>query len=107
MSEAAREGSTKKRCFHQITLKGSALLDLIDAGVIQPDENGDVDTDGFERFWSEFEKRINAEISVRTSRKICETFIDRHPDLPLHLSIIALIVSIVVPILRKFLEGMT
>lgn len=83
MSETTREEPAKKRCFHKITLKGSALLDLIDAGVIQPDENGDVNLAGFERFWSEFEKRINAEISVRMSRKICETFIDRHPDFPL------------------------
>lgn len=32
---------------------------------------------------------------------------DRHPYIPLALSIIALIASIAMPILRRFLEGMT
>lgn len=33
-------------------------------------------------------------------------FYERHPNFPLWISIFALIVSIIMPILRKFLEGM-
>ncbi len=34
-------------------------------------------------------------------------FPENHPDLPLAISIIALIASIAMPLLRRFLEGMT
>lgn len=106
MKETMREEPAKKRCFHQITLKGSALLDLIDAGVIQPDENGNVDTDGFERFWIEFEKKMEADMAERMSDRDHESFEEKYPNFPLYLSLIALIASIIVPILRRFLEGM-
>lgn len=35
-----------------------------------------------------------------------EDFPERHPDLPMWISLIALIASIAMPLLRKFLEGM-
>ena len=41
-----------------LTMKGIALLELVDAGVIRREEDGSVDTDGFEVFWSGFERNL-------------------------------------------------
>ena len=42
----------------EITLKGLALVELAEAGVIQREESGGVDTEGFERFWEAFEPKL-------------------------------------------------
>lgn len=101
-----QEERTKQGMHLQITLKGSALMGLLNAGIIQPDENGDLDTDGFERFWIEFEKKMEADVAERMSDRDHESFEEKYPNFPLYLSLIALIASIIVPILRRFLEGM-
>lgn len=41
-----------------LTMKGIALMKLVDAGVIRRGDDGSVDTDGFERFWSGFERNL-------------------------------------------------
>ena len=55
-----------------LTLKAAALIGLVEAGVIRREETGDVDTDGFERFWCKFERNLEiamdnamAELSAR------------------------------------------
>lgn len=39
--------------------------------------------------------------------KILKEFPNKHPDLPLYISVIALVISIILPIIRRFLEQMT
>lgn len=39
--------------------------------------------------------------------KLLKEFPEKHPDLPLYISIIALAISIALPMLRRFLEQMT
>lgn len=41
-----------------MTLKGVALVKLVEAGVIQRNADGSVDTTGFERFWQGFERNL-------------------------------------------------
>ena len=40
-----------------LTMKGIALVKLVEAGVIQREE-GNVNTDGFETFWNGFERNL-------------------------------------------------
>ena len=44
------------------TLKAAALIGLVENGVIQREENGDVDTENFERFWCYFERQMDTAI---------------------------------------------
>lgn len=44
------------------TLKAAALIGLVENGIIQPEENGDIDTENFERFWSYFERQMDTVI---------------------------------------------
>ena len=55
-----------------LTLKSVALIDLVEAGVIQRDDDGGVDTERFERFWCRFQGSLDtamenamAELSAR------------------------------------------
>ena len=41
-----------------ITLKGKALLALVEAGILQPTEEGGIEIDRFNRFWKKFEKSL-------------------------------------------------
>ena len=41
-----------------LTMKGIALMKLVEAGVIQREEDGNVNTDGFETFWDSFERNL-------------------------------------------------
>lgn len=41
-----------------LTMKGIALVKLVEAGVIQREEDGNVNTDGFETFWNGFERNL-------------------------------------------------
>ena len=41
-----------------LTMKGIALMKLVEAGVIQREEDGNVNTDGFETFWDGFERNL-------------------------------------------------
>lgn len=50
-----------------ITLKAAALIGLVENGVIQPEENGDIDTENFERFWCYFERQMDTVIYDRLS----------------------------------------
>lgn len=44
------------------TLKAVALIGLVENGIIQRDENGDINTDAFERFWARFERNVDLSI---------------------------------------------
>ena len=44
------------------TLKAAALIGLVENGVIQREENGDIDTENFERFWCYFERQMDTAI---------------------------------------------
>ena len=44
------------------TVKAAALIGLVENGIIQPEENGDIDTENFERFWSYFERQMDTVI---------------------------------------------
>ena len=55
-----------------LMLKSVALIDLVEAGVIQRDDDGGVDTERFELFWRRFQGNLNnamdnamAELSAR------------------------------------------
>lgn len=55
-----------------LTLKSVALIGLVEAGVIQKDDDGGVDTERFERFWRRFQGNLDnamdnamAELSAR------------------------------------------
>ena len=55
-----------------LTLKSVALIGLVEAGVIQKDDDGGVDTEQFERFWRRFQGNLDnamdnamAELSAR------------------------------------------
>lgn len=50
-----------------ITLKAAALIGLVENGVIQREENGDIDTENFERFWCYFERQMDTVICDRLS----------------------------------------
>ena len=41
-----------------LTMKGIALVKLVEAGVIRREEDGNVNTDGFETFWNGFERNL-------------------------------------------------
>lgn len=41
-----------------LTMKGIALVKLVEAGVIRREADGSVDTDGFETFWNGFERNL-------------------------------------------------
>ena len=41
-----------------ITLKGKAFLALVEAGILQPTEDGAIDVDRFNHFWKKFEKSL-------------------------------------------------
>ena len=41
-----------------LTMKGIALVKLVEAGVIHREEDGNVNTDGFETFWNGFERNL-------------------------------------------------
>lgn len=41
-----------------LTMKGIALMKLVEAGVIRREEDGNVNTDGFETFWDSFERNL-------------------------------------------------
>ena len=49
------------------TLKAAALIGLVENGIIQPEENGDIDTENFERFWCYFERQMDTVIYDRLS----------------------------------------
>ncbi len=49
------------------TLKAAALIGLVENGVIQREENGDIDTENFERFWCYFERQMDTVIYDRLS----------------------------------------
>ena len=56
------------------TLKAAALIGLVENGIIQPEENGDIDTENFERFWCYFERQMDTVIYDRLSaerQKVC------------------------------------
>ena len=56
------------------TLKAAALIGLVENGIIQPEENGDIDTENFERFWCYFERQMDTVIYDRMSaerQKVC------------------------------------
>ena len=44
------------------TLKAAALIGLVENGIIQPEGNGDIDTENFERFWCYFERQMDTAI---------------------------------------------
>lgn len=98
-----------------VTLKAAALVKLVDAGVIQREEDGSVNTEGFERFWSGFEQNLYtamditlAELSARyknAENTLAKAKIERDCILtkkkrkkkeinPLALSIFSLIISL-------------
>lgn len=49
------------------TLKAAALIGLVENGIIRREENGDIDTENFERFWCYFERQIDTVIYDRLS----------------------------------------
>lgn len=57
-----------------LTLKGAALIALVEEGIIPRDENGGIDTAPFERFWSRFDRNLNAQITdeLNEVRKVAE-----------------------------------
>ena len=56
---------------HHNTLKCVALLKLVEAGVISEAEDGSVDTEGFERFWTKFERNLNTAITDEVNAAKC------------------------------------
>ena len=57
-----------------ITLKGAALIALVEEGIIPRDENGGIDAEPFERFWARFDRNLNAQITdeLNEVRKVAE-----------------------------------
>lgn len=45
------------------TLKAAALIGLVENGIIRREENGDLDTAGFERFWQYFERQLDTAVT--------------------------------------------
>lgn len=50
------------------TLKAAALIGLVENGIIPREENGDIDTEPFERFWCYFERQLDTAIYDLLSR---------------------------------------
>lgn len=44
------------------TLKAAALIGLVENGIIQRDENGDIATEAFENFWKTYELQLDAAV---------------------------------------------
>ena len=45
------------------TLKAAALIGLVENGIIRREENGDIDTGAFERFWQYFERQLDTAVT--------------------------------------------
>lgn len=65
------------------TLRCAALIKLVESGIIQQEENGTVNTEDFEVFWSRFEKDINTAFAneIQSSRPSIKRFYDNMLDL--------------------------
>ena len=53
----------KERSPLQLSLKGAALIKMVEAGLIPQEEDGSVDTQQFEVFWRRFEPDIDTAFS--------------------------------------------
>lgn len=52
------------------TLKAAALIGLVEHGIIRREDNGDVDTEQFERFWCYFERQLDTAVYDALSKAL-------------------------------------